>query len=66
VGPAFFGPLRAAVLHRTLVTSAAIAEIVPSSLGDRVVALGGATLLLQEALHAPATFLTPRRTPLRV
>lgn len=66
VGPAFFGPLRAAVLQRTLVTSAAIAEIVPSSLGDRVVALGGATLLLQEALNAPGTFLTPRRTPLRV
>jgi predicted NBD/HSP70 family sugar kinase len=65
VGPAFFGPLRAAVRNRTLVTSAAVAEIVPSALGDRVVALGGATLLLQEALNDPATFLTPRRQSLR-
>ena len=61
VGPAFFGALRAAVRNRTLVTSAAIAEIVPSALGDRVVALGGATLLLQEALNDPGTFLTPAR-----
>lgn len=64
VGPAFFGPLRAAVRNRTLVTSAAIAEIVPSALGDRVVALGGATLVLQEALNDPGTFLTPARRAL--
>lgn len=65
VGPAFFGPLRAAVRNRTLVTSAAVADIVPSALGDRVIALGGATLVLQEALSDPATFLTPRRQSLR-
>lgn len=65
VGPAFFGPLRAAVRNRTLVTSAAVAEIVPSALGDRVVALGGATLVLQEALNDPARFLSVKRATTR-
>lgn len=65
VGPAFFGPLRAAVRNRTLVTSAAVAEIVPSALGDRVVALGGATQVLQEALNDPARFLSVKRANTR-
>ena len=64
VGPAFFGPLRAAVRNRTLVTSAAVAEIVPSALGDRVVAFGAATFVLQEALNDPASFLSPGRRAL--
>jgi predicted NBD/HSP70 family sugar kinase len=56
VGPRLFEPLRAKVRSRTLVTSAAAAEIVGSELGECAVALGAATLVLQGALQRPQTF----------
>ncbi len=49
-------PLREAVLRRTLVTSAAAAEIVVSELGPRVTALGAATHVLVAALADPTLF----------
>lgn len=58
VGTRLFVPLRAAVASRTLVTSAATAAIVPSKLGERAIAIGAATLVLQEALDHPQTFAT--------
>jgi hypothetical protein len=38
------------------VTSSAAAEIVPSALGERAVAIGAATLVLQHALQRPQAF----------
>ncbi|MDE2783446.1 MAG: ROK family protein [Gemmatimonadota bacterium] len=49
-------PLREAVLRRTLVTSAAAAEIVVSELGPHATALGAATHVLVAALANPALF----------
>ena len=49
-------PLREAVLRRTLVTSAAAAEIVVSELGPRATALGAATHVLVAALADPSLF----------
>ena len=49
-------PLREAVLRRTLVTSAAAAEIAVSELGPRVTALGAATHVLVAALADPTLF----------
>ena len=49
-------PLREAVLRRTLVTSAAAAEIVVSELGPRATALGAATHVLVAALANPGLF----------
>ena len=49
-------PLREAVLRRTLVTSAAAAEIVVSELGPRATALGAATHVLIAALANPSLF----------
>ncbi|MBM4282669.1 MAG: ROK family transcriptional regulator [Deltaproteobacteria bacterium] len=58
VGAPLFGPLRDKVRARTLVTSASAAEIVPSALGDRGIAVGAATLVLQQALQRPQAFLS--------
>ena len=49
-------PLREAVLRRTLVTSAAAAEIMVSELGPRATALGAATHVLVAALANPNLF----------
>jgi glucokinase-like ROK family protein len=49
-------PLRKAVRARTLVTSVHAAEIVTSALGTQDVAVGAATLALQEALADPRYF----------
>jgi glucokinase-like ROK family protein len=49
-------PLRKTVRARTLVTSVHAAEIVTSALGTQDVAVGAATLALQEALADPRNF----------
>jgi glucokinase-like ROK family protein len=56
VGAPLFGPLRDKIRSRTLVTSSSAAEIVPSALGERAVAIGAATLVLQQALQRPQIF----------
>ncbi len=60
VGDRLLDPLRASALHRTLVPDAAATQIVVSSLGPQVVALGASTLVLQAALDDPALFPTLR------
>ena len=56
LGELLLAPLRQAVRTRTLVTSLAAAEIVASELGDRDVAVGAATLLLDAALDDLSRF----------
>jgi glucokinase-like ROK family protein len=56
VGDLLLEPLRRTVRGRTLVTSADAARIVTGALGDRAVALGASTLLLDRALSDPRHF----------
>ena len=56
LGDLLIVPLRAAVRSRTLVTSVAGAVIVASELGERDVAVGAATLVLQSMLARPSDF----------
>jgi glucokinase-like ROK family protein len=56
LGELLLAPLRQSVRTRTLVTSLAAAEIVASELGDRDVAVGAATLLLDAALDDLSRF----------
>jgi glucokinase-like ROK family protein len=56
LGELLLEPLRQSVRTRTLVTSLAAAEIVASELGDRDVAVGAATLLLDAALDDLSRF----------
>ena len=51
LGELLLAPLRRSVRARTLVTSLAAAEIVASKLGDRDVAVGATTLVLEAALE---------------
>jgi glucokinase-like ROK family protein len=53
LGELLLGPLRHTVERRTLASSVAVARIVTSQLGDRSVAVGAATLVLQRALSDP-------------
>ncbi len=50
LGELVLDPLRERVLHRTLVSSVAAAEILVSKLGPRSVAIGAATLVLKAGL----------------
>ena len=56
VGDRLLVPLREAVLRRTLVASAAAADIGISELGPRATALGAATHVLVAALANPRLF----------
>ncbi len=56
VGDALVHPLRASVLQRSVWTAVANSRIVVSRLGERDVALGAATKVLQAALMHPAQF----------
>ena len=56
VGDRLLVPLREAVFRRTLVASAAAAEIAISELGPRATALGAATHVLVAALANPSLF----------
>jgi glucokinase-like ROK family protein len=58
VGAPLFVPLREKIRARTLVTSAFAAEVGPSALGERAIAIGSATLVLQQALQRPQAFLS--------
>ena len=58
-GPLLVDPLRAALERRALWTSVAGADVVTSALGDDAVALGAATLVLQDALSDPTFLLEP-------
>jgi predicted NBD/HSP70 family sugar kinase len=61
LGPLLIDPLREAVRSRTLVSSVAAARIVASELGERDVATGAATLVLQQALNDLRFFPTAAR-----
>jgi predicted NBD/HSP70 family sugar kinase len=56
VGDLLVLPLREAVKNRTLASSVAAAEVVASALGERDVAIGAATLVLQAMLDNPHRF----------
>lgn len=56
LGELLLAPLRETVRSRTLVSSVAAARIVASELGERDVAIGAATLVLEAALEDPARF----------
>lgn len=58
-GPLLLDPLRTALERRALWTSVAGADVVTSALGDDAVALGAATLVLQDALSDPTFLLEP-------
>lgn len=74
-GALLLDPLRVALERRALWTSVAGSNVVLSPLGDDAVPLGAATLVLQDALAHPASFLgharaapvplPPRATPAR-
>jgi predicted NBD/HSP70 family sugar kinase len=55
-------PLRASALRRTFVPAVASTDIVVSTLGPRVVAVGAATLVLDAALRDPSLFPSLRDT----
>lgn len=55
-------PLRASALRRTFVPAVASTDIVVSTLGPRVVAVGAATLVLDAALNDPSLFPSLRDT----
>ncbi|WP_164015266.1 ROK family transcriptional regulator [Pyxidicoccus trucidator] len=56
VGDLLLDPLRASVRKRALSTSMAETRIVTSALGDRAIAVGAATLVLQAALRNRSLF----------
>ena len=56
VGERLVVPVREAVMRRTLLTSVAASRIAASELGPRSIALGAATLVLDEALARPSLF----------
>jgi len=59
-GPLLLGPLRTALAQRTLWTSVESAQVVISQLPADAIALGAATLVLQQALSEPdALLLSP-------
>jgi predicted NBD/HSP70 family sugar kinase len=55
-GDVLLDPIRATVRDRSLFRSVAEARIVTSELGDNVIAVGAATLVLQAALKNPSLF----------
>jgi len=57
VGDLLLDPLRAAIRRRALSTSVAETRIVSSRLGERSIAVGGATLVLEAALTDRSLFL---------
>jgi predicted NBD/HSP70 family sugar kinase len=59
LGERLLAPLREAMITRTLVHSAAAAEIRTSELGPRAIALGAATSVLAAALADPSWFPRP-------
>lgn len=59
-GERLLGPLRRTVRERALSTSIDRAEILFSELGDDHIAVGAATLIVQQALLSPQQFLSPR------
>jgi len=61
LGDRFLEPLRETVRLRTRVSSSGGAAIVMSGLGPQTVAVGAASLVLQEALANPRLFPTPVR-----
>jgi glucokinase-like ROK family protein len=61
LGPVLIDPLRESVRSRTLVSSVAAARIVASELGEKDVAMGAATLVLQQALSDLRFFPTAGR-----
>jgi predicted NBD/HSP70 family sugar kinase len=61
LGSVLIDPLRESVRSRTLVSSVAAARIVASELGERDVATGAATLVLQQALSDLRFFPTAGR-----
>jgi predicted NBD/HSP70 family sugar kinase len=56
VGERLVVPVREAVMRRTLLTSVAASRIAASELGPQSIALGAATLVLDEALARPSLF----------
>ncbi len=58
VGDRLLGPLREVVLRRTFVSAVAASEIKHSELGPLGVAVGAATLVLENALARPSLFPT--------
>lgn len=61
-GEFLLGPLRAAIAERALWTSVESAQVVISTLPTESVALGAATLVLQQALSAPDALLRSPQT----
>jgi predicted NBD/HSP70 family sugar kinase len=59
IGDLLLDRLRETVRARALSTSVAETRIVTSNLGERAIAVGAATLVLQAALHDRALFPTP-------
>ncbi|MBA3852830.1 MAG: ROK family transcriptional regulator [Gemmatimonas sp.] len=62
LGDRLLMPLRASALRRTFVPAVASTDIVVSTLGPRVVAIGAATLVLDAALRNPSLFPSLRDT----
>jgi predicted NBD/HSP70 family sugar kinase len=62
LGEQLLVPLRETVLSRTFVSAVASSAIHTSALGDRGVAIGAATLVLDAALHDPSLFPNPGAT----
>jgi predicted NBD/HSP70 family sugar kinase len=58
-GGLLLNPMRAVLAQRTLWSSIEASTLVVSALGDRAVALGAVTLLLQELLEQPSLSLAP-------
>ena len=56
-------PVREAVLRRTFVSAVASSEILASALGDRAIAIGAATLVLEAVLANPRGRLAPSPSP---
>jgi glucokinase-like ROK family protein len=61
-GELLLGPIRAIVQGRAFGSSAESVEITTSQLGERAIALGAATLVLQAALANPTVFPATRQT----
>ena len=62
LGDLLLEPLRETVKRRTLASSVAAASVVRSELGERDVAVGAATLVLDAALADLRLFPAPPRT----
>jgi hypothetical protein len=56
VGELLLSPVRAAVRERSLATTFEDTSIITSNLGDKAIAVGGATMVLRAALSDRALF----------